>query len=449
MAGSYHSYSIQEFLVESYTGENFYDMTQCVSSIEYFEDLFSPAIFVRLQLVNTDGELTTFSKGKDKKGSKSKYGLRGGERVRLKIYQPATNQYVLLGNQGVDQDKTSYYIYKISNSTTEYTRETLIVDLAPAEIFKNETAAVKRKYTDSSIDQSVNKILNEVLKTSKKKFVEKVQNQYTFYGNNKKPFTVLTWLAAKSVPMISGSSPEKGTAGFLFYENKDGYHFRSLDNLLSGLDPESKQAKTAPTYSYSRADGPANEASNFTIKSLPVFEKNINVFENMRIGMYSSSNVFFDLNTKTSETYVYKLTESYETMKHTSSKNQKPEIPLGLQDNPSRLMVKLIDSIVADPKADADPLKKEDSRIKYQSQSIARYNLAFSQVLNITIPLNLTLSVGDVINLDFGLITKDSAEQGLRDNVKSGPYLIQQLCHSFVEINGYTGLKVVRDSYGV
>lgn len=443
MAGSYLSYKIQEFLVESYDGENFYDMTKCVSSVEYFEDLFSPAIFVRMVLVNTSGELSTFSRIGDKKGSKSKYGLRGGERIRLKIYQPATKEEILL-----DEIKSPYYIYKISKSTTEYTRESLVIDLAPAEIFKNETSLVKRKYSDSSIDQSVSKILTDILEIPPSKIeVEKVQNQYTFYGNNRKPFTVLTWLAAKSIPgNISGSSPEKGTAGFLFYENKKGYHFKSLDTLFSTL--ESNSVGTV-TYSYSPTNGPSSELQNFKIISLPTFEKNVNVLENLRIGMYSSSNIFFDLNTKTSETYVYNLIESYGTMKHTSSKNQTPEIPLGLQNYPSRLMVKLIDSVVANPSVNANPLAQEDSRIKYQSQSIARYNLAFSQVLNITIPLNLSLSVGDVINLDFGLITKDLAEQGLIDKVKSGKYLIQKLCHSFAEINGYTGLKLIRDSYGV
>jgi hypothetical protein len=445
MEGSYFNYKIRQFLVESYSGENVFDMTQCVASVQYFEDLFSPAVFVRLLLVNTDGLLTTFSKGKDGKSQKQKYGLRGGERISLKIEQEATKDLIFL-----DETTSPYYIYKISGSTTQSTKEVVTIDLAPTEVFKNETIRVSGKYKNQSIDKSVTEILNTVLKTSKKKFIEKTQNSYAFYGNTKKPFTVLTWLAPKSIPAIAKSSPVKGTAGFLFYENKRGYHFRSLDNLLKGLDPNSTEAKAAQRYSYSEVvNSAANISQNKKILTIPVFEKNVNVFENMRIGMYSSANVFFDLNTKTSETYEYKLSESYESMKHTSSKNEKPEIPLNLQDNPSRLMVKLIDSIVADPKVNSDPLKKEDNRIKYQSQSIARYNLAFSQVLNITVPLNLTLSVGDVVNLDFGNITKDNSNKGLRDDIKSGLYLIKELCHEMSQNQGFTGLKVVRDSYGV
>lgn len=440
MTGSYLAYYIRRFIVESYTGENYYDMTSCVSSIEYFEDLFSPAVFVRLVLVNTDGELTTFSKGKDKKGTKSKYGLRGGERISLKIEQPATGESIFL-----DETTSPYYIYKISNSTIEYTREALVVDLAPTEVFKNETSRVTGKYKNQPISESVKQILDK-LDTTKKVYVDPTQNSYSFFGNNKRPFTVLTWLCPKSVPgTVSGLSPEKGTAGFLFYENKRGYHFKSLDNLFVSLS----SAVGISTYYYKPVDTPASQIENFTIKNLPTFEKNVNVFENMRIGMYSSANVFFDLNTKSSESYNYKLTESYEIMKHTSSRNEKPIIPLNLQNNPTRLMVKLIDSVVTEPNANADPLNKEDSRIRYQSQSVARYNLAFSQALNITIPLNLKLCVGDIVDLNFGLITKDIEEQGLKDYVKSGKYLIKELCHYFSGNNGFTGLKVIRDSYGV
>lgn len=443
MTASYLGYIIEEFLVESAAESGrFFNMTNCVASIEYFEDLFSPAIFLRLLLVNTSGELTSFSKGSDKKGSKQKYGLRGGERVRLKVKQSATNQYIFL-----DETKNPYYIYKISGSTSEPTRELLVVDLAPVEVFKNETIRVTGKYKEQTIDASVKQILDGILKTTKTKFIDKTQNSYAFFGNNKKPFTVLTWLGPKSIPEISGSSPQKGTAGFLFFENRRGYYFKSLDNLFSDLI--SSTTKTFPNYFYSPVPEYASQDQNFRIVNIPTFEKNVNVFENMRIGMYSSVNVFFDLNTKTSESYVYKLTDSYDIMKHSSSKNQKPQIPLDLQNNPSRYMVKLIDSVVADPDASSDPLKKEDNRIKYQSQSIARYNLAFSQMLNITIPLNLSLAVGDIIELNFNLITTDESEQGLQDRIKSGKYLIKELCHSLSKNSGYTGLKLVRDSYGV
>jgi len=122
-----------------------------------------------------------------------------------------------------------------------------------------------------------------------------------------------------------------------------------------------------------------------------------------------------------------------------------PKIPDGLEDSPSKLMVKFIDSIVRSP-LDVKPTSRQDDRIRYQASSVTRYRLAFSQTLNITIPLNLNLSVGDVIELNIGVITKSGKKE--KDIKKSGSYLISQLTHDFSTNRGLTGLQLTRDSYG-
>ena len=47
----------------------------------------------------------------------------------------------------------------------------------------------------------------------------------------KKPFTILTWLASKSV---SGKSKtgEDASAGYVFLKLKQGFNFKSLDDLM-------------------------------------------------------------------------------------------------------------------------------------------------------------------------------------------------------------------------
>jgi hypothetical protein len=87
--------------------------------------------------------------------------------------------------------------------------------------------------------------------------------------------------------------------------------------------------------------------------------------------------------------------------------------------------------------------------MEYQAQSVSRYNLLFSQTLNITVPLNLTLTVGDVITVEFGQITKEEDKKGLKDKSKSGKYIVSKLKHVFGDNKGLTGLELVRDSYGV
>jgi hypothetical protein len=376
-------------------------------------------------------------------------GIKGGERVSLVIEQPATK-----GSIKLDESKNTYYIYKVYASTTESTREAFVVELCPAEVFTNETSRVNHKYTDT-IGNTVNKILKDVLKTSNYEStnIEDTANKYVFYGNIKRPFTVLTWLCPKSIPSKASFNAEKGTAGFLFYQNKNGFNFKSVDSLMSGFELNTTNKRTIVKYYYAPGvNQPADVKSNFRILNIPTFEKNVNIMENLRIGMYSSKNYFFDINARKFNVYNYTLKDSYDLMGHASASNKKPQVPLKLDESPSRVMVRILDNFNADPanpppNAPATSGSKDDT-LYYQAQSVARYNLAFSQKLNITVPLNLNLTVGDVIELDFGNITKDNSKKGIKDTEKSGYYLIKELSHLFEKNQGYTGLKLIRDSYG-
>lgn len=439
---SYLNYIIKEFIIESWDGVSSPDLKSCIASVQYFEDLFSPAIFLTVTLVNTDGLLTSFIN----KDSSMSSGIKGGERVRLVIDQPATKKSIKL-----EESKNEYYISKVYGTTVESTRELFAIELSPIEVFTNETARVFKRYPEKDeqpIDKSVSQIISQVLKSSRNTEVEPTLNSYAFYGNSKKPFTVLTWLCPKAIPNIGKSGTTFGTAGYLFYQNKNGFNFKSVDNLMSKLKPQSGDSKNIQTFYLPNAvDVEFDPAANTRIVSMPVFEKNINIIENLRIGMYSSVNYFYDINTRQPSFYEYKLKESYDIMKHTSNRSEKLKIPKGLEDSPSRIMVKIVDGLVKSP-IDTPIEKNSDDRSKYQSQSVARYNLAFTQMLNITVPLNLNLTVGDVVRLEFGKITKKESEKGTKDDLKSGLYLIKELSHLFEKNQGYTGLKLVRDSYG-
>ena len=41
---------------------------------------------------------------------------------------------------------------------------------------------------------------------------------------------IINWLSKKSIPSKDGEMGE--TAGYLFFETSEGYHFRSIDSLL-------------------------------------------------------------------------------------------------------------------------------------------------------------------------------------------------------------------------
>ena len=72
-------------------------------------------------------------------------------------------------------------------------------------------------------DQKIETIFPEIYETKK---------TIDFIGNNKKPFFTLNDLAKKAVS--SKIEGEGNTAGYFFWETANGFHFKSIDSMLSG-----------------------------------------------------------------------------------------------------------------------------------------------------------------------------------------------------------------------
>jgi hypothetical protein len=81
-----------------------------------------------------------------------------------------------------------------------------------------------------------------------------------------------------------------------------------------------------------------------------------------------------------------------------------------------------------------------------QAKSISRYNALFSQSVDIQVPCNTTLKVGDLINCVFPELKDGQSSE--KDAKASGNYLIVRLNHHFQTNSSYTSLNLVRDSYG-
>ncbi len=266
--------------------------------------------------------------------------------------------------------------------------------------------------------------------------VEETENKYTFIGNARKPFHTITWLAKKSIPSGSrGATDSEGSAGFFFYEDRIGYKFVSVDSLCG-------RTSEAPILKYYQTEATEPDADDrYSILNYK-YETNYDLLENLRLGMFSNINYFWNIFSLTGRCYQYNLKESYSTkMKTLESDNSLFNIPLGLEESPSRIMLGALDSgtLQKDGKIPDNTFAQDQA--KYQAQAVVRYNLIFSQSVSITIPSNVILKVGDVINCKFLLPNMGE------DPIRSGNYLIAELSHQFTAGDGLTGLRLIRDSY--
>ena len=109
----------------------------------------------------------------------------------------------------------------------------------------------------------------------------------------------------------------------------------------------------------------------------------------------------------------------------------------------SRTHYKILDIGMLEPGVTGE---KNNSPEEYQAKSATRYNILFSQILQVQVPCNPNLRVGDIIKCEFETITQDSK---VLNASQIGHYLIVNLCHHFDPLRSFTSMTVVRDTYGI
>lgn len=434
------SSSYEILTLESNDQQRTVDIRTGTVSVDYYEDIFSPTITAKIKVANTG---TSIAPKDNPDGPKQSiyHGLplRGGERLRMKILDRGD------GKLGLDfaTDPSKYlFVSSITDVVSETQRESFTLNLVSREAITNETTRVIKKYnTGSTIDNSVKSILRDILKTDKfsDQSIEKAQNKYGFVGNLRKPFSVLVWLAAKSVPVSSGDA----TAGFFFYQTQDGFNFKSIDGLIS-QEPKA-------TYIESQVNRGDTERNNDFIISDYYTDKNQNLIEKLRLGTYCSQRMFFnplDFSFTNPSEGKFQLDSYKEKIKNLG---KKLELPLIADDSnkqlgevPTRILSAVVD--IGTMEKDVSTDENADPG-KYQAQAIMRYNVLFTQTISMTVPCNTNLRAGDTINCLFPKISKDSGDEFDLD--QSGLYMIKELCHHFEPERSFTSMLLIRDTFGL
>lgn len=433
MAEAVTGLSYQYIGIFSLDGKNKLDLTNSVTAIDYFEDILEPNVTMTMSVSNSNGIVSALP-------------IRGGEQVIMEI-ETASGTFTLDG-------KNSMYVYKVSGLDAQRMSETFTLHLASRENFSNETVRCLKKYNNLPIDTHVKDILRNTLKTDKIGIIESTSNSYSFIGNNKKPFHILQWLGPKSISKITKSSGvsgggkdgvANGTAGFLFYENKNGFNFRSIDSLVSNTQLQSSSSDREVIYKYfygGMVIESNNPANNFKIINY-FLEKNIDLRKSLRVGMYANKTYFYDTKTNEVSIYSYKLKD--EIKKSTKLGTQETiAVSESFGDSYSRVLVRTSDHGVLGSGGQLETSGRDNAD---SAKAFSRYNLLFTQALNILVPCNTQLKVGDIIHCEFPKMNSGNTKES--DEQTSGNYLIKELRHHFSSGQNTTSLRLIRDSYGL
>ena len=337
--------------------------------------------------------------------------------------------------------KLNLNVNQVKPLITNTRTQDAVLTLVPQEFIRNEleSSLVKIRY-DGRIDQHVKKILKENLKSSvKDENIQETSNNYNFIGNRQKPLYILKWLAKKSFSNKDGKSGD--TAGYVCYQTSDSkglkFNFKSIDSLFS-QDAKSK-------FVYNETSETQNNEKKI-IKFFP--NNNLTANKKLRMGAYHTKLIVFDpFNCKFDEI----IQKADDTQKGTTlaAKNL-PKLNKKFTEVPTRTTYVLKDTGTLPTGEVDEQLELSDKEIfepeKILNQAVRRYNQFSFLSCEIEIGLDLSLHVGDTVEIDSKSLNQLS--DGTPDKMTSGKYLIVSLTHTFVSKNVVTRLGLVRDSSG-
>lgn len=391
----------------------------------YFESLFSPYVSADLTYIDTGNGLTANGTDTQERFGtiRSSLPITGGglEGVKFKI----TNT---LGS--LDFLSNALKVQSVIPLAQESTRELVTLKLVSDAEIRNETITMHEKY-NNNITNSVSSILTNKLQVpSSRLFLDQTRNSVSFIGSSERPFNVIIKFARQAMPL-------QGSAGFLFWENKNGFNFKAVDNITSATP-------YANTYKYHGVYARLSDTEkNFRILAAPTIKQDQNLLRALKSGVYVTKNVAFNQ-------YTGEVTERYIKIDQSGviSLGSSPEYSETFTNNSAATKINYFFTDVGATQSGISTAINND-QLEHYAKAAMRYNLLLSQVMDITVPANPNLKAGDVINCEFEKITTSNKNEGSSDQRYSGKYVIMNLCHYFTPRNSFTNLRIVRDTYGL
>tara|TARA_B100001778_G_scaffold108896_1_gene89108 strand:+ start:357 stop:1661 length:1305 start_codon:yes stop_codon:yes gene_type:complete len=415
----YENCIVKKAIIKSNVDGEEVDLRKCVE-VHYEESLFSDSIEVNFIIANRAGTVRglTLAEG---------LPLVGTEDFELHLQDPKNNVI-----------KVKLNVNKVIPIKKDTQQEQIGLALTSEEFIRNEerASAVVKRY-DGKVSKHISDILSDNLGTEKELFIDETSNNYNFIGNVRKPLYTINWLAKKSIPISDGKKGQ--SAGFMFYETSEGYHFKSIDSLFA--------QDQVGSYIFSDTPDVLENTDQYDDEIVRMTTQNkIVANQKYRMGTFNTKLIAF--NPYNCE---YKIIEqdAFDTEDGTTHAGKKlPVLNEKFSAAPTRTTYVLKDTGTlptgADPREQVKKHEEETFEVEsILNQASRRYNQLSLGAVEIDIAPDYALHAGQCVFIDV-----PDTGGGSKDKFISGKYLIATCKHGIRAGKGVTKLKLVRDSFG-
>ena len=417
-----NNFELQYVKIALHNGKTVGLDVKSVMALEYSEGMMQKYVTVTMKIVDTTNTI-----------SQALYGLEKVEFVMKDLINDVKYEFTNASANG------PLYIYEVHDKQIIDTAKVFVIELCSYDGIVNNTNRIGKKYTAIESSALAGDVLAQFIKTKKPLNSTKSVNKLTFIPPNAKPYDVLVWARNKYIANDQKSTKSGGkyhSAGYFFYEDYNQYNFVSIDSLAASKKPRA---------TYTTGTGLSGVDEYFRMNN-PKFETNLNLMRNFDKGFYSGKIEFFDIVNCEVEGAPYSITDSYSKWNKLGGQDDLPKIYKDvLSKSPTRIMaVSYNDDLFLE--SNKESTKNRMYFKETIAQSVSRFGVFTSQILNASVYGNLVLNVGDIINIEM----MDSDLK--KDKTFSGKYILFGLRHIFSrgtpEGEFRTNMILVRDSFG-
>ena len=304
---------------------------------------------------------------------------------------------------------------------------------------RNSATKISRRFGKGGgqfTNEIVDELLTRDLSSTRPLRVDKSTTKLSFVSPYWDPYTIISWLAWRSIE--EGGSGKK-SAGYLFYENADGYNFRSMDALTQQAESRDINVNFSPENTEDEDD---KDQKDINILGFSVSETS-DLFRGINLGSYASTTFTLDMKDFKYEEIPFYLADFYPTMKKLNNRGLPSfyerfgSIKTG--GRPTRIMSKILDTAMYTEGTYTQDLTKQ------LSQSMIRNQLFFNQSATFEYEGMQDLKVGQVVR-----VNKYNARSGKLEPVISGKYIVGKIYRQFLSERDMMSTRVTlfRDNLG-
>ena len=397
------------------------DIKGIADLVELHEDILTNTLY---------GSVTVY----DTQDIRSILPLTGLERLSLVLNTPGLPGYDYRHETG-----TPFHIYKVDKITKVLGKDNAQyyqIFFCSPEFINNQLETVSKAYA-GPIENAVNDIVKNKLKSKKPFYFENTATNAKYVIPSLKPLKAINYLASQSV------SGKYHNAGYLFYETAKGYHFRSIESLLASGGSVARPHRWVYT-SQVQLNLDKSEKKQPQVKDIESrmqtvikydFDKQVDTLGNIMGGMYANRLVVHDAFNKTIKThdfdYIKEFEKSYHTetvgkeldpKKHLLPDAQYNDTGKGLNEyaNSKKMVVAETSKVHND--YEFTPTKELLPKIISQQKTLQNLNLT------ILVYGNTLINAGDIINFYQPLLRP--ADNSIPNPYTSGRYLITAIKHT-------------------